>query len=159
MVYLLFPILFMLHDFEEIIWGHNWLKENIDSIKAPKLVKTALTYVANLSTRQFIFVVMEEFILCTLISICAFYGRMKGLFLGIMVGYIFHCFMHFIQCIYIKRYIPLVVSAIITGIVTLILVMHFSVKISIIKLLWDGLIGSLLIIVNLFFSFFISRLI
>lgn len=66
---------------------------------------------------------MEEFILCIPISMCAFYERIKGLFLGIMVGYIFHCFM------------------------------HFSVKISIVKLLRDGLVSSLLIIVNLFFLF------
>lgn len=80
MEYLIFPILFMLHDFEEIIWGHQWLKRNIYSLQIPKFVKRMLRYVANLSSRQFTLAVMEEFIGCSFISLCAFYGREKWLF-------------------------------------------------------------------------------
>ncbi|MGO2385071.1 MAG: HXXEE domain-containing protein [Pseudolactococcus laudensis] len=30
---LLFPALFMIHDFEEIIYGHSWFKRNIKKLK------------------------------------------------------------------------------------------------------------------------------
>ena len=70
----------MLHDFEEIIWGHPWLKRNITSLQIPKFAKRVLTYVANLSLRQFTLVVMEEFIGCSFISLAAFYGRGRCFF-------------------------------------------------------------------------------
>lgn len=80
MEYLIFPILFMLHDFEEIIWGHPWLKRNVSSLQVPKFIKRMLVAVANLSSKQFTLIVMEEFTGCILISLCAFGGRGKWLF-------------------------------------------------------------------------------
>lgn len=158
MFYLLFPILFMLHDFEEIIWGHKWLKKNIYLINVPKAVQKELMYVAKLSTRQFTFVVMEEFVLCSAISIFAFYGKLRWLFLGIMVGYFLHCIMHVLQCIYLKSYIPLVISAIITGLLVGISLWYFLINgVSIIMILGDGLIAGVIIIANLFLAFLMAK--
>lgn len=77
MEYLIFPILFMLHDFEEIILGHPWLKRNVSSLQVPKFIKRMLVAVANLSSKQFTLIVLEEFICCILISLCAFWGQRK----------------------------------------------------------------------------------
>lgn len=158
MVYLLFPILFMLHDFEEIIWGHSWLKKNIYLIDIPKVIQKGLMYVAKLSTRQFSFVVMEEFILCSTISISAFFGKLRWLFLGVMVGYFLHCIMHVLQCLYLKRYIPLVISAIITGLLVGITLWYFLINgLSIMTILGDGLIAGIIIVINLFLAFLIAK--
>lgn len=84
-----------------------------------------MRYIANLSTRQFTFAVMEEFILCSFISIVDFYGKLREIFLGIMIGYVLHWIMHVIQCLYIKKYISLIVSAIITGIIVGYLILNY----------------------------------
>ena len=157
MEYLIFPILFMLHDFEEIIWGHPWLKRNVSSLQVPKFIKRMVVAVANLSSKQFTLIVLEEFICCILISLCAFWGRGKWLFLGIMIGYILHCIMHVVQCIYIKRYIPLVISAVITGIVVGILIFKLFRGVTFVKMIIDGLIGTFLIITNILFAFWCSK--
>ena len=157
MEYLIFPILFMIHDFEEIIWGHPWLKRNISSLQVPKFIKRMLVAVADLSSKQFTLIVMEEFIGCTLISLCAFGGRGKRLFLGIIIGYILHCIMHVVQCMYIKRYIPLVISAVITGIIVGILIFKLFREVAFFKMIIDGLIGTVLIIANILFAFWCSK--
>ena len=157
MEYLIFPILFMLHDFEEIIWGHPWLKRNVSSLQIPKFIKRMLVAVANLSSKQFTLIVMEELIDCTLISLCAFGGRGRWLFLGIMIGYILHCIMHVVQCLYIKRYIPLVVSAVITGMIVGVLIFKLFKGVTIVKMIIDGAVGTAVIIINIFFAFWCSK--
>ena len=116
-----------------------------------------LVAVADLSSKQFTLIVMEEFIGCTLISLCAFGGRGKRLFLGIMIGYILHCIMHVVQCMYIKRYIPLVISAVITGIIVGILIFKLFRGVAFVKMMIDGLIGTVLIIANILFAFWCSK--
>lgn len=156
---LLFPILFMIHDFEEIIWGHRWLKQNIHNIQIPQIIKPAFNYLSHLSTRQFTFAVMEEFWMCFLISWAAFYGKIKWLFIGIVIFYIIHCVIHLFQCIYLKRYIPLIISAIGTGAVSFILIIQLSKGISIMMLMIGIIVGSSLAVINLICALFLSRFI
>ncbi|WP_236886654.1 HXXEE domain-containing protein [Clostridium beijerinckii] len=59
-----FPMLFIIHDFEEIIFIQSWMSKNryYLSEKFPKLSKKLLPHFDNATTASFAFRVAEEFI-------------------------------------------------------------------------------------------------
>ncbi|MDD6038548.1 MAG: HXXEE domain-containing protein [bacterium] len=109
----LFPILFILHDMEEIIGLESWLKKNMAFLeqKFPKISKTFQQY----STRGMAAAVMEELILCIAICVITRFTGFYGLWLGTFLAYTFHLVVHLFQSIVLKKYIP----AVITGMICL----------------------------------------
>ena len=66
----IFPIVFMFHDFEEIIFFKTWLTKNKDLLqkKFPAVSKRILPHINKLSTAAFSLAVAEEFILLSIIT-------------------------------------------------------------------------------------------
>lgn len=111
----LFPILFILHDMEEIIGFGIWLKKNRAMLdeKYPKISKTYQDY----STEGMALAVLEEFIVCTLFCVLgvvtqAWYIWM--LWMGTFIAYTLHLVIHIGQSIVIKQYIPALITSITT---------------------------------------------
>ena len=61
----LFPIIFMLHEMEEIIGFKIWLDKNIDIVK--RYNKISMIY-QNYSNEGFSAAVLEEYLLCILVT-------------------------------------------------------------------------------------------
>ncbi len=63
-IILFFPILFIIHDFEEIIFIQSWISKNRYYLceKFPALSKKLLPHFDNITTASFAFGVAEEFI-------------------------------------------------------------------------------------------------
>lgn len=104
----LFPIIFMLHEFEEIIFMEYWISKNKGYIaeRFPKMSKRFLSRFENLSTSAFTVAVAEEFILLSIITIVSVKLNTYLLWLGIFMGFFVHLFIHFMQWIIMRRYIP-----------------------------------------------------
>ena len=64
-VFWLFPIVFMLHEMEEIIGFKIWLDKNIDIVK--RYNKISMIY-QNYSNEGFSVAVLEEYLLCILVT-------------------------------------------------------------------------------------------
>jgi hypothetical protein len=114
----LFPIIFMIHEFEEIIFMRWWLGKNKESIltKYPKLGERIIGQFDSLSTEAFSLIVAEEFlILSFIVLISAIYSN-YDLYIGLVVAYSVHLFVHVIQAVVIRRYTPAIVTTILTGI-------------------------------------------
>ncbi len=109
----IFPILFIVHDMEEIMGLELWLKKNRALLdrKYPKISNTYNPY----STEGMAAAVMEEMVLCLVICIISKFTGFYGLWLGVFIAYTFHLVVHVGQSIIIKKYIP----AVITGIICL----------------------------------------
>ena len=107
----IFPILFIVHDMEEIIGFGLWLAKNrvfLDD-KYPNISNQYKPY----STEGMAAAVMEEMILCLGICIVSRFTEFYGLWLGTFVAYTIHLVVHIGQSIVIRKYIPAVITSII----------------------------------------------
>jgi amino acid transporter len=104
----LLPIIFMIHDFEEIIFFKPWINKNKDYLtdKFPKLSKRFLPRMENLSTNAFALAVAEEFLLLGLITFGSVLFDNYLLWLAAFMGFFVHLLVHLGQWIILKRYVP-----------------------------------------------------
>ncbi|MGN0395715.1 MAG: HXXEE domain-containing protein [Coprococcus sp.] len=107
----MFPILFIVHDMEEIMGFGLWLAKNrvfLDD-KYPKISNKYKPY----STEGMAAAVMEEMVVCLGICIVSRFTECYGLWLGAFVAYTIHLVVHIGQSIVIRKYIPAVITSII----------------------------------------------
>ena len=109
-VFWLFPIIFMLHEMEEIIGFKIWLDKNIDIVK--RYNKISMIY-QNYSNEGFSVSVLEEYLLCILVTGVSIFFKMYIIWVGVFIAFSGHLLVHIIQSIIIKRYVPALVSSII----------------------------------------------
>ena len=114
----LLVVIFIFHDMEEIIGIKGWISKNYDDIisKYPKATKILNTY-KGISTEAFALAVYEELIL--LISICIITTItsapiLQGIWFGVLIGFTAHLFIHLIQAGLIRKYIPALITSIIS---------------------------------------------
>ena len=103
----LLPIVFMIHDFEEIIFFKSWLNKNKGYLteKFPKIMKQ-LPFFDNFSTSAFALAVAVLFMLLSLITLCSVIFDNYLLWLAAFMIFFVHLFMHLAQWIVMRRYIP-----------------------------------------------------
>lgn len=108
------PILFIFHDFEEIIFSRVWLDHHKEEIclKFP-FMKRALNMFGNLNTPAFSLAVLEEFIIISVFTIIALAFNETDLWYICFLTFSIHLLMHIIQSIAIRGYIPAVVTSVI----------------------------------------------
>ncbi|MBD8387115.1 HXXEE domain-containing protein [Dysgonomonas sp. BGC7] len=104
----LFPIIFMFHEFEEIIFFKSWIKKNKGylSERYPKLAKRFLSHIEGLSVPAFTVAVAEEFLLLSIVTVLAVIFNWYLLWLAIFMGYFIHLLVHIVPCLIIRRYVP-----------------------------------------------------
>jgi len=110
----LLPIIFMIHDFEEIIFFKSWITKNKDylSRKFPKLSKRLLFRLENLSVPAFSLAVAEEFVILSIVTVLSVLYDSYLLWFGIFMGFFIHLLVHLIQWIALRRYIPAIYTSI-----------------------------------------------
>lgn len=111
----LFPLVFMIHEFEEIIcfkpWIINnglWLKE-----KYPKFAKQ-VTRIGQLSVPAFSIAVLEEFIFVSTTTVLALTLQWYSVWIAVFTAFTLHIFIHIIQWIAIRRYIPVIITSLLS---------------------------------------------
>ena len=156
MIVWLLPIVFMFHDFEEIIFFKSWITKNKETLseKFPKLSKRFFVRFENLSVQAFSLAVAEEFVLLSAITILSIVFESYLLWLGIFMGFFIHLFVHLIQWIVFRKYIP----AIYTSVISLIYC-FFSLKFILKNNLFEPkeiviwtFIGFGIVVINLLFA-------
>ena len=152
----LLPIVFMIHDFEEIIFFKQWINKNKDYLteKFPKISKRFLPRFNSLSTSAFAVAVAEEFVLLSLITLGSVLIGNYVIWLAAFMGFFVHLLMHLGQWIILKRYIPAIGTtffALIYCTYTLYVIIANNIfRISEI-VLWT-IIGLVLLVSNLIFA-------
>ncbi len=113
----LLPVIFMLHDFEEIIFLKMWLRKNRDAFQAryPRIARPVIAQLDALSTLSFTLIVAEEFLLLSLVTLLAVEQNLYNIFAGFVGAYLLHLIVHWAQAFIWKGYIPGVVTAAITA--------------------------------------------
>lgn len=111
----LFPILFIFHDFEEIIFMQPWISKNRHYLckRFPTLSKRLLPHFDNLSTSSFAFGVAEEFILISIITVISYVTNWYILWVGLFIAFTLHLVIHCLQALIVRQYVPAIITSII----------------------------------------------
>ncbi|PIE87452.1 MAG: HXXEE domain-containing protein [Bacteroidetes bacterium] len=113
----LLPVVFMIHDFEEIIMFKPWLKRNRAELKRrfPKFEDflTKRNYF-NLSTSAFAVAVLHEFILITLVTVLSLWYNAYYWWFGAFAVYTLHLFVHIAQWLIYRKYVPVIITSFLT---------------------------------------------
>lgn len=111
----LFPILFIFHDFEEIIFMQWWISKNRHYLceRFPKLSKRLLPHFDNITTSSFAFGVAEEFILISIITVISYVTNWYILWVGLFIAFTLHLVIHCLQALIVRKYVPAIITSII----------------------------------------------
>lgn len=142
--YFLFPALFMLHELEEIVWMPSFVKKI--SIQYPN--NRILSYYTPFAFNA---IVLEQFLILLLSLFLSYWYSNYTIYATIVIAYIYHVFGHLIQTLVIRKYVPGLLTGILTSWFSII-----SLKNEIpITLYSYSLFTLLVIILNLVVSFMI----
>lgn len=111
----LFPIVFMLHEFEEIIGFKPWVTKNglwIEK-KYPGMSKQ-ITLLKQLSVPAFALAVLEEFILVSITTVLALTFQWYSVWIAMFTAFAFHILFHIVQWMVVRKYIPVVITSLLS---------------------------------------------
>jgi len=142
--YFLFPALFMLHELEEIVWMPSFVKKI--SIQYPN--NRILSYYTPFAFNA---IVLEQFLILMTSLYLSYQFNNYSIYATIVIAYIYHVLGHLIQTIVIRKYVPGLLTGILTSLFSL-----FYLKNNVpINLYCYSFITLTLIIVNLVLSFMV----
>ncbi|MCC8187188.1 MAG: HXXEE domain-containing protein [Bacteroides sp.] len=108
---LLLPVVFMLHDFEEIVFFKGWMHRNGELLanRYPRLAHM-VSRMRCRSTAAFSLGVAEEFLLISVVSFGAVYTGSCYLWLAVFAGFSLHLLIHIGQWLIWRGYTPAIVT-------------------------------------------------
>ncbi len=123
---LLLPIIFIFHDMEEII-GFGWFFRNNPEIfeRFPRITKAYKDF----TTAGMALAVYEEFIPFFGIGLLAYYFEndvLNALWYGLMLSLTVHFIVHIAQSIYIRKYVPSLITSIICLPISVVILINSS---------------------------------
>ena len=130
------PILFILHDFEEMIFMPLWKKRHHQKLRTFK--KPFFGSVTQGSA--FAVGVFEEFIILVFISGFCQITDNSLLYLSFVIAYTAHFIIHYIMCLQFRGYVPGVVTVTLELPIVLMIIFHY----------WPSEVSLLSVIVYLF---------
>lgn len=148
----LFPIVFMLHEFEEIIGFKPWVVKDGLWIakKFPKAAKQITLY-ERLSVPAFALAVLEEFVLVGLVTVLALTLQWYSVWIAVFMGFSLHILMHIGQWIVVGKYIPIAVTSLLSLPYIVWEIYKIYSQYSISMIVFCFIIGTIVLIVNLRF--------
>ncbi|MGX7025995.1 HXXEE domain-containing protein [Vagococcus hydrophili] len=97
-LYLSFPILFMLHELEEIAYMNDWLHKNLKSEKIPqRLKKNPPTH------KAFTLMVLEEYLLMLVIAVICYSFSYHEFYVSLIIAYNIHILVHIGQALFFEK--------------------------------------------------------
>ena len=142
--YLLFPSLFMLHELEEIIWMPSFIKKLSTQFPNNRILSYYTPFAFNA-------IVLEQFLILLLSLFLSYWFNNYTIYTTIVIAYIYHVLGHLIQTVVIRKYVP----GLLTGILTSLFALCNLKNEFPIKLYGYSLFTLLVIILNLVVSFMI----
>ena len=107
---LLFPIFFMIHEFEEIIMVEKWMgKYRTDLYMRFPVLSHRIAMLTEIDTRSFSIIVAEEFLIVSVLTIISVMtGNIIFWYCGLS-AFSIHLLIHLLQFIIWGKYIPAIV--------------------------------------------------
>ncbi len=156
----LLPVVFMIHEFEEIIMMKPWLNKNWEKLenKFPKKVVEKMDVYRQLSVSAFSLVVAEEFILLAVFTFIAVEFEFYDFWAGLVIGFLIHLLVHVVQFLVFRKYVPFILTSIPAGIFCFIALHDANICVGVeikMVILWS-LFFTIFIFANLFYTIRLS---
>ncbi|MFC0190161.1 HXXEE domain-containing protein [Fictibacillus aquaticus] len=102
----LFPVTFMLHDFEEIIFVESWFKRNYNKVvhKVPKPMRTTFQEMSHITAARFSIPVLIQLVFYIIATYLAVEKEFYSMFVGFNLLLLLHVFTHLGQSLLLKIY-------------------------------------------------------
>ena len=110
--YFLFPALFMLHELEEIIWMPSFVKKLSTHFPDNRILFYYTPFAFNA-------IVLEQFLILLLSLFLSYQFSNYTIYATIVIAYNYHVFGHLIQTVVIRKYVPGLLTGILTSLFTL----------------------------------------
>lgn len=150
----LFPIIFIFHDFEEIIFMQPWISKNKNylSKRFPRLSERLLSHFVNITTSSFALGVAEEFILISVITLVSYATNSYSLWFGLFIAFTLHLIIHCFQALLLKKYVPAIATTIICLPISIYIINNTVKLFSLYTVVLYSIIGFILMVVNLYIA-------
>jgi hypothetical protein len=114
LVYTLLPIIFMFHEFEEIIFLKIWLKLDKDYLykKFPKIGSRIYLQYSKFTTSGFTLAIAEEFIIISFLTYLSLILQNYYIWFTVFMGFSIHIVIHIIQWLLYRKYIPIIITSV-----------------------------------------------
>ena len=124
------PIVFMLHDFEEIIMFKPWMNANRAALekRLPAPAVNILASHGNISTSAYALAVAEEFIVLSALTLLAVEFELYVFWAGMMLGFFIHLLIHVGQFLVYRKYVPVILTSLPAGLYCLIALHDLNVR-------------------------------
>ncbi len=110
---MMFPVVFMFHDFEELCFLESWIRKNADDIRN-KFTGKIWIGLEGYSTSALGITIMMMFLFVSLTSILSVIFNLYTLFAAAMIVFTTHNLFHIIQPTLLRRYVSAMGSSIVT---------------------------------------------
>ena len=109
-----FPLLFLVHEAEEIMVQHRWLSVHRESLerKLPRL-RFLIAYLSRLNTKAFLVAALEEFAVLLMVTCYVLVGGAFAMpiWSALFMAFSIHLLIHAGQAIVVKGYVPGLVTS------------------------------------------------
>lgn len=146
------PVLFMIHEFEEIIMINIWQKRNKQYIDHMKNQGKKAPFDFKGSTASFSIGILEEFLIIFVITILSYLFNNYMLWYGLFIAITFHFFVHIFLCIGFKKYVPGITTTLILTPIFCFMIYKLNVilQYSIVTSIFSILVVTALMLLNLY---------
>jgi hypothetical protein len=146
-----FPILFIFHDFEEIIFIQAWICKNKYFLteRFPSFSKRLMPYFENITTSSFALGAAEEFVLISIVTYVSYITNWYNLWIGLFIAFAIHLLMHCFQALIIRKYIPALGTSLICLPVCIYIIKQIVELYSLNVIILYSLLGLMILIINL----------
>lgn len=154
-----FPLLFILHDAEEMMVQHRWMLTHRESLlsRFPKM-RPMLIHLSSLSTKAFSIAALEELVVLLLLTchVLADGAYAMEIWSALFMAFSIHLLVHIAQAVIVKGYVP--------GFATSLILLPYAaygfysiwLAMSVTELIAWSALGILIMIVNLWFAHWIG---
>lgn len=113
----LLPIIFMIHDFEEIIMFKPWVRKNAHFLRTrfPRMAARMLPHFEGLSTSAFALAVAVMFLIVASVTLIAVEYDLYALWAGVLIAFFIHLVIHVGQFLVVKRYVPVIITSLVAA--------------------------------------------
>ena len=154
-----FPLLFIFHDFEEIILIKYWIQKNENHLLSivPSRFIPVINHIKKISTAAFAFGVAEEYILILIICIISFLSNRYYLWIGCFIAFVLHMVAHIFQAIFIKKYVPALLTSLICIPISIAILVNIWNSFSLLKIILYSVLSCFIMIGNLALIHFLIK--
>lgn len=154
MIWYYFPLLFVLHELEEIFTLRRWFLRNGPLLcrRFPRLGPRLLAHAERLSTGAFSAIAVEELMIIVLISLAAASFGAVYIYTGVIIAFTVHLAVHIVQTIVWRGYVPATITSILILPTSLYLLHSLNVAydFALPRLFVASAVAVVLMVVNLF---------